>query len=182
MGLNRNLGQLTEVITESGGNILIGTGTSSGQKLRVNGAGRFDGNVGIGIVPNYSLDVYSAISPATIGLKSNDLYNSVFRDYTTVTSSFLDIVTERTDGGSFNFLLVITSTLIASAGFRSYYTLSVTGRGTSGNTTILSYTPILTPTRTAIVVSFPSNGVIRLTLSGGESCQIKATIMGHGAL
>jgi hypothetical protein len=182
MGLTKDLGALPRVITVSGSNLLVGNATDNGNKLQVNGSSRFTGNVGIGINPNYNLDIYSATSPATIGLKSNDLYNSVFRDYTTVTSSFLDIVTERTDGGSFNFLLVITSTLIASAGFRSYYTLSVSGRGTAGNVTQLSYTPVLTASRTAIAVSFPSNGVIRLTLSGGESCQIKATIIGYGAL
>jgi hypothetical protein len=174
-GHNAALNAWTD-FTIAGDNIIFAP--FGAEKMRVNGVG----NLGIGTTsPVYNLDIYSATSPASIGLKTHSLDNSVIRDYTLETSSFLDIVTERTDGGSFNFLLLITSTLTASAGFRSYYTLSVTGRGTSGNTTILSYTPILTPTRTAIAVSFPSNGVIRLTLSGGESCQIKATILGHGA-
>jgi hypothetical protein len=150
----------TAMSVTPGGNTLIGTTTDSG----------------------YKLNIYSENSPATIGLKTDSIYNSVFRDYTTTTTSFLDITTERTDGGGFNFLLVITSTLVASASFRSYYTLAVQGRGTSGNTTQLSYVSINTASRTAIAVSFPSNGVIRLTLTGGENCQIKVTTMGHGSI
>jgi hypothetical protein len=141
------------------------------------------GNVGIGTSsPAYPLDIYSATSPATIGLKTDGQYNSVFRDYTTTTSSYLDITTERTDGGAFNFLLLVSSTLIASAGNRNYYTFAVQGRGTTGSATQLSNVSAGTSSRTSISVSFPSNGVIRLTVNSGESCQLKVTAMGHGAL
>jgi hypothetical protein len=45
MGLNRNLGQLTEVITEQNGNIGIGGTPNAGFRVDVNGAGRFSGNL-----------------------------------------------------------------------------------------------------------------------------------------
>jgi hypothetical protein len=143
---------------------------------------RNDGNVGIGTNPNYNLDIYSATSPATIGLKSDGTYNSVVRDYTSTTTSTLDITTERTDGGGFNFLLLVSSTLVASGSNRNYYTFAVQGRGTTATATQLSNVSAGTSSRTAIAVSFPSNGVIRLTLTGGESCQIKVTAIGHGSL
>jgi hypothetical protein len=96
---------------------------------------RNDGNVGIGTNPNYNLDIYSATSPATIGLKSDGTYNSVVRDYTSTTTSTLDITTERTDGGGFNFLLLVSSTLVASGSNRNYYTFAVQGRGTTATAT-----------------------------------------------
>ena len=141
------------------------------------------GNVGIGISPAYKLDVYSSTSPATIGLKSDATYNSIIRDYTASnTSTYLDITTERTDGGGFNFLLLVSSTLAASGAFRNYYTFAVQGRGTTATATQLSnVADTNNPSRTAISVSFPSNGVIRLTLTGGETCQIKVTAIGHGS-
>ena len=45
MGLNRNLGQLTEVITEGGGNIGIGGTPNAGFRVDVNGTGRFSSTV-----------------------------------------------------------------------------------------------------------------------------------------
>jgi len=144
---------------------------------------RSTGNVGIGTTsPVYKLDVYSATSPATIGLKTDATYNSVFRDYIATTDTYLDITTERTDGGGFNFLLLVSSTLVASASNRNYYTFAVAGRGTTATATQLSNVTAGTSARTAIAVSFPSNGVIRLTLTGAETCQIKVTAMGHGSL
>jgi hypothetical protein len=141
------------------------------------------GNVGIGTTsPAYKLDVYSATSPATIGLKTDATYNSVFRDYIATTDTYLDITTERTDGGGFNFLLLVSSTLVASGSHRNYYTFAVAGRGTTATATQLSNVTAGTSARTAIAVSFPSNGVIRLTLTGAETCQIKVTAMGHGSL
>ena len=140
------------------------------------------GKVGIGtFTPSYILDIKSPSSPATIGLKSDDIYNSVIRDYITTTDTYLDITTERTDGGGFNFLLLVSSTLTVSGAFRNYYTFAVQGRGTTGSSTQLANVSAGTASRTAIAVSFPSNGVIRLTLTGGEQCQIKVTAIGHGS-
>jgi hypothetical protein len=45
MGLNRNLGNLTEVITEGGGNIGIGGTPNAGFRVDVNGTGRFSSTV-----------------------------------------------------------------------------------------------------------------------------------------
>jgi hypothetical protein len=145
---------------------------------------RGDGNTGIGTdTPVYKLDINSTTSPATIGLKSDATFNSIFRDYTASnTDTYLDITTERTDGGGFNFLLLVSSTLVASGAFRNYYTFAVQGRGTTATATQLSnVADTNNPSRTAIAVSFPSNGVIRLTLTGGETCQIKVTAIGHGS-
>jgi len=130
----------------------------------------------------YPLDVQTAASPATIGLKTDSLYNSIIRDYTTTTTSTLDITTERTDGGGFNFLLLVSSTLVASGANRNYYTFAVQGRGTTATASQLSNVSAGTSSRTAVAVSFPSNGVIRLTLTGGESCLLKVTAIGHGSL
>ena len=94
----------------------------------------------------------------------------------------LDITTERTDGGGFNFLLLVSSTLTVSGANRNYYTFAVQGRGTTATATQLSNVSAGTSARTAIAVSFPSNGVIRLTLTGAETCQIKVTAIGHGSL
>jgi alkylhydroperoxidase/carboxymuconolactone decarboxylase family protein YurZ len=133
------------------------------------------------VSPTGGVSIYSG-SAATIGLKTDSLYNSMIRDYTAETSTYLDVVTERLDGGGFNFLMLVSSTLVASGGNRNYYTFAVAGRGTTGTATQLSNVNAGTASRTAIAVSFPSNGVIRLTLTGAENCQIKATIIGHGAL
>jgi hypothetical protein len=141
------------------------------------------GRVGINqSTPNYSLDIYSG-SSATIGLKTDSLYNSMIRDYTASATS-LDISTERTDGGGFNFLLIVSSILVASAGFRNYHTFAVHGRGTDATATQLSNYGVGpgNSVRTAISVSFPSNGVMRLTVNSGEVCQIKVTMIGHGSL
>jgi hypothetical protein len=119
---------------------------------------------------------------AQLRLTSDATYASVARDYIVTSSSTVDITTERTDGGAFNFLLLISSTLIASASHRNYYTFVAQGRGTTATATQLSNVSAGTASRTAISVSFPSNGVIRLTLTGGESCQVKVTAIGHGAL
>jgi hypothetical protein len=48
MGLNRNLGNLTEVITEEGGNIGIGGTPNAGFRVDVNGTGRFGGQLNVG--------------------------------------------------------------------------------------------------------------------------------------
>jgi hypothetical protein len=166
--------------------IALGSGANE-LYFHVNGSDRMliknNGNIGIGTPdPQYKLDIYSSTSPATIGLKSDGTYNSIIRDYTAQTDSTLDITTERTDGGGFNFLLLVSSTLTASGANRNYYTFAVAGRGTSATSTQLSNVSAGTSSRTAIAVSFPSNGVIRLTLTGGETCQIKVTAIGHGSL
>jgi hypothetical protein len=119
---------------------------------------------------------------AQLRITSDATYASVVRDYILTTSSNLDIATERTDGGAFNFLLLVSSTLTASASHRNYYTFAVQGRGTTATATQLSNVSAGTASRSAISVSFPSNGTIRLNLTGGESCQIKVTAIGHGAL
>ena len=172
-------------ITTSAGNrtgdlrFLTSNAGAPAEKMRITSGG----NVGIGISPSYILDINSPTSPATIGLKSDATYNSIIRDYTASnTSTYLDITTERTDGGGFNFLLLVSSTLAASGAFRNYYTFAVQGRGTTATATQLSnVADTNNPSRTAISVSFPSNGVIRLTLTGGETCQIKVTAIGHGS-
>jgi hypothetical protein len=169
--------------TNTGGGYLTfqtkADGGSGAERMRLNSSG----NLGINTSdPQYKLDIYSSTSPATIGLKSDGTYNSIIRDYTAQTDSTLDITTERTDGGGFNFLLLVSSTLTASGANRNYYTFAVAGRGTSATATQLSNVSAGTSSRTAIAVSFPSNGVIRLTLTGGETCQIKVTAIGHGSL
>ena len=162
------------------GNVASSTGwTISNPQVMISSGGR----VGINrLTPDYPLDIYAAAPSASIGLKTDSQYNTMIRDYTVTTSSTLDISTERLDGGAFNFLMLVSSTLIASAGNRNYYTFAVQGRGTTGTATQLTNVSAGTSSRTAISVSFPSNGVIRLTLTGGESCQIKVTAIGHGAL
>jgi hypothetical protein len=145
--------------------IALGSGANE-LYFHVNGSDRMliknNGNVGIGTSdPQYKLDINSLTSPATIGLKSDATYNSIIRDYTTTTDTFLDITTERTDGGGFNFLLLVSSTLTASGANRNYYTFAVAGRGTTATSTQLSNISAGTASRTAIAVSFPSNGVIR---------------------
>ena len=77
---------------------------------------------------------------------------------------------------------MVSSTLTASGSHRNYYTFAVAGRATTATATQLSNVSAGTSSRTEIAVSFPSNGVIRLTLTGGEECQVKVTAIGHGSL
>jgi len=137
-----------------------------------------NGNVGIGTTnPGTTLHVQST-TPATIRLSDDGVYNSYIRSYYVNFTSTYDISTERTDGGSFECLLLISSVLVASGANFNTYTFAVGGRGTNASATQLHNQAGGTASRSAISVSFPSNGVIRLTLTGGETCNVKITLIG----
>jgi hypothetical protein len=79
MGLNRNLGQLTEVITEGGGNIGIGGTPNAGFRVDVNGTGRFSGDLtGNGIInANFSggnIKLGGATTDAGLVVSGSKLY------------------------------------------------------------------------------------------------------------
>jgi hypothetical protein len=77
MGLNRNLGQLTEVITEQNGNIGIGGTPNAGFRVDVNGAGRFSGRVRIGDI-DFGTNQTLSLAPGIFGIDAPGVGNGRF--------------------------------------------------------------------------------------------------------
>jgi hypothetical protein len=138
----------------SGGNLLVGTTNDTGYKLSVKGG-----------------------TPTSIKFTDDETYTSYQRSYYVQFTNYYDISTEKTDGGSYEVLLLISSVLVASGANFNTYTFALGGRGTNCSATQLHNQSGGTASRSAISISFPSNGVIRLTLTGGETCNVKITML-----
>lgn len=143
------------VINGNTGNVLLGTTTDSGYKLNIKGG-----------------------TPTGIKFTDDDVYTSFQRSYFVQFTNTYDIVSERTDGGSYEFLLLISSVLVASGSNFNTYTFAVGGRATNCSAAQLHNIAGGTPSRSAISVSFPAYGTVRLTLTGGETCNVKITLLG----
>jgi hypothetical protein len=96
-------------------------------------------------------------------------------DGTVADNEFIDI-TMNTGGGGYQGLMVVANTVKANAGARTQSMLFVAGRGTDGVANVVS-----TDTGTgaaSFTVTFPSNGVARITNTSGSETALTAQFFG----
>ena len=125
------------------------------------------GQIGLGRGESGSVNADQVTVFGTYGLmlESND--SSVADD------EYIDL-TLNSGGGGYQGTLIVANTVLSNAGARTQSMLFVAGRGTDGVANVVS-----TDTGSAsFTVTFPSNGVCRITNTSGNTTALSATFFG----
>jgi hypothetical protein len=122
-------------------------------------------SLGRGVNASASADLMVPFGTYGLMLESNDS--------TVANNEYIDL-TLNTGGGGYQGMLIVANTVKANAGARTQSLLFVAGRGTDGVANVVS-----TDTGSgSFTVTFPSNGVARVTNTSGNTTSLSLQFFG----
>jgi hypothetical protein len=159
------------------GDMTFRTDTAKAIVFQTNGASeraRLDAS-GRLLVGTTSTDMAGSSQGAVVSVGTTGVINA--RNNSVANSGTLDI-TINSGGGGFAGLLVVQNTQVSDAGLRTQSTFSVIGRGTDAAATQIATRNGASGGR-SFTVTFPSNGVVRITNTSGATTSISASFFGN---